>query len=331
MRETVLDSYQRLEAEAVWRPDAEAQGRNVVVSIGTATLTVTDLSDSALAHWSLASLVRMNPGKTPAVFSPGADAPETLETDDPEMIAALERVMRAVRKGGRRYGRLKWVMRFAAITAMVAMVFLWLPNALARYAASIVPDASRAMIGAQMIRHIERLTGAPCFSQTGDLALSKLERRLFPTGDTKLSVSPSALSGATYLPGGHIVLSHKLIEDYETPAVAAAYAIDQDNARQEADGLERLLAEAGLFPMIRLLTTGDLPDATLRRHAEHLVGAALRPVDIAAAAPRIAEAGLSVDELADALQGEAPKGFEISSPPALTDGEWIALQSMCTD
>lgn len=330
-RETVLESYQRLEAEAVWRADAEAQGRNVVVSIGQATLTISDLSDSALAHWSLASLARLNPGTTPALYSPGADAPETLETNDADMIDALERVMRAVRKGGQRRGWLRLATTAALVGATTTFMLLWLPGALAKYTASIVPEASRHVIGARMIEHIHTLTGAPCDSQTGARALTKLERRVFPDASVNLSVAPSALSGAVYVPGGQIVFSHKLIEDYETPAVAAAFAIHQDELRQKTDPLERLLEDAGLVAMVRLLTTGDLPDAPLRRHAEHLVGGPLEPVDIASTAPRVAAAGMSVSALADALQGEAPVGLVSAAPPALTDGEWIALQSICTD
>ena len=330
VRETVLEAYQRLEAEAVWRAGAEAQGRNVVVSIGQATLTVSDLNDVALAHWSLASLTRLNPGRTPAVFSPGADAPETLETDEAEMVDALERVMGAVRKGGQRRGRLRVLVTLGTVAALTALVTFWLPGALARYAAGIVPEATRAALGARMVGHVETLTGAPCASQTGTMALGKLQTRLFPNGKTRLSIAPSALSGAIALPGGYDLVSHKLVEDYETPAVAAAYAVEQDELRDESDPMVRLLADAGLSSIIRLLTTGEVPESALRKHAEALVGAPLQSVDIAKVAPRVAQAGLSVAALADALQGEAPSGLAAAAAPALNDGEWIALQSICT-
>ena len=331
MRETVLEAYQRLEAEAVWRADEDAQGRNVVVSIGAATLTIADLNDVALTHWSLAALRRRNPGRTPAVYSPGADAPETLETSDAEMIEALERVMQAIRRGGTHRGRLRLLTAAVVTLGLAALTVLWLPGALARYAAGIVPDAARSAIGALMLDHVTTLTGAPCASETGLRALGKLERRLFPGGGTRLSIAPSALSGARYLPGGHIVASHTLVEDYETPAVMAAFVIERDVVRREDDAIERLLRDAGPMAVIRLLTSGDVPEAALRRHAERLVALPLRPVDIAAVAPRVAEAGFSVAELADALQGEAPAATAPAGAPALTDGDWIALQSICAE
>jgi len=88
-RTTVLEQYQRLEAEGVWRPDPEAQRRDVIVSIGEATLTLSDAGERVLTHWSLPALSRVNPGVRPAIYSPGADAPDTLEISDGNMIEAL--------------------------------------------------------------------------------------------------------------------------------------------------------------------------------------------------------------------------------------------------
>ena len=48
---TALDSYDRLEAAGLWRAGADAQRREVVVSIGDATLKISDMSDTVLAHW----------------------------------------------------------------------------------------------------------------------------------------------------------------------------------------------------------------------------------------------------------------------------------------
>jgi len=329
VRETVLEAYQRLDAEPAWRPDHATQARNVVVSIGEATLTISDLNDVALAHWSLPAMSRNNPGRTPAIFSIDQDAPETLEVNDPEMIDALERVMKAVRKGGGRRGSVRLAMTTAIVGGLCLLVALWLPGALARYAAGIVPEATRASLGARLMGHVETLTGATCDKAPGDAALLALERRLFPRQEATLSVVPSALSGARMLPGDHILLSHRLVEDYETPSVAGAYAAEQAVKNSPEDTVVALLTNAGPVAVMRLLTTGDLPDAALRRHAEVVVGLPLEAVDIAAVAPRLADAGLSVDELADAVQGEAPATETTASTPALSDGEWIALQSIC--
>ncbi len=330
MRETVLEAYQRLEAEAVWRADDAAQARDVVVSIGQATLTISDPNDVALAHWSLPAISRKNPGRSPAVFSLDDDAPETLEVREPEMIEALERVMKAVRKGGVHRGRVRLAITAGIVGGLCVLAALWLPGALARYAAGIVPEATRDDLGTRILSHVETLTGATCMDEAGSTALKSLEQRLFPGREATLSVVPSALSGARLLPGGRIVLSHKLVEDYETPSVVAAYAVERTVPHIGGDPVEGLLTTAGLTAVMRLLTTGDLPEAALRRHAEVLVATPLQAVDINAVAPRLALAGLSITELAEAVQGEAPSGLDTADPPALSDGAWIALQAICT-
>ncbi len=53
---TALTEYDRLECAAVWRAAPEAQRRDVFVSVGDATLVITDNADRVLAHWSLAAV-----------------------------------------------------------------------------------------------------------------------------------------------------------------------------------------------------------------------------------------------------------------------------------
>jgi hypothetical protein len=64
---TALSEFERLEAPGLWRPTPEAQRLNVIVSVGDATLTISDMQDRPLSHWSLPALHRLNPGKTPAL------------------------------------------------------------------------------------------------------------------------------------------------------------------------------------------------------------------------------------------------------------------------
>lgn len=89
---TALTKYDRLEATGLWRPDPEGQRREVIVSIGNATLIVTDMNDQAITHWSLAAVERANAGSTPAIYHPDGDAGETLELrqHESEMIDAIE-------------------------------------------------------------------------------------------------------------------------------------------------------------------------------------------------------------------------------------------------
>ena len=65
---TALKKYARLEATGLWRQTPEDQRREVVVSIGDATLVISNTNDTALTHWSLAAIERAGTSDDPATF-----------------------------------------------------------------------------------------------------------------------------------------------------------------------------------------------------------------------------------------------------------------------
>src|SRR6056297_874208 len=123
---TALSEYERLEASGIWRGSALDQRRDVVVSLGDATLAIYDMQDRALAHWSLAAVERRNLGASPAVFAPGPDEGEMLELDDDSMIAAIERVRRAITRSTPRRGRLRYVLMAGTLLVMLWGSVFWL-------------------------------------------------------------------------------------------------------------------------------------------------------------------------------------------------------------
>lgn len=334
---TVLQEYQRLEATGIWRADADAQRRDVVVSVGDATLILFDMSETALAHWSLPALERLNPGQTPAIYAPGSDAEDRLEIADDDMIKAIERVRTRIQKARGQPGRLRAALALGLIAFVLAMAFLWLPGAMARYAARILPEAARLQIGQDMMGHIQRLSGPPCADPSGRRALAALERRLFPDGATRVSVLPSGLLETAHLPGGRILVGRSIVEDFETPDVLAGYLLAEAERRAHRDPAERLLREAGLGPTLSLLTSGHVPDEALREHAEAQLTARPAPVREDRLLDAFAEAGVSPAPYAFArdISGETTlplvegAALATASTPLLTDGQWIALQQIC--
>lgn len=334
---TVLAKYQRLEAEGLWRPDPDAQRRDVIVSIGDATLTIAAANGTALSHWSLPAIIRLNPGQVPALYAPGDDTPESLELSDSEMVDGIEAVLKSIRRGPGHPGRLRGLAITAVAVAILAAAFVWLPGAITRYTASLVPQGARAELGARMRTEVRRLTGTPCAETAGLRALEKLQTRLFPDGGTTLQVLPSALTQTAHLPGGTLLISHRLVEDYETPEVLAGYLLAEDIRRREHDPLERLLTDAGLPVAFRLLTTGQIEDEALRIHAERLIASEPIPVPDALLTKSLEASGVSGAPYAYALDfsGETTRQLieasqAISEPvPLLGDGDWIALQRIC--
>jgi hypothetical protein len=336
-RVTVLAKYQRLEAEGVWRPDHESQRRDVIVSIGDATLTLSASNGTPLTHWSLPAILRTNTGKRPAIYAPGDDTDETLEISDDTMIDGIDQVLMAIQRGAARPGRLRGAMVAAGVVAGLLVLVLWLPGAITRYTAGLVPAEARAAIGRELMDQVRRVGGAPCAAPAGLRSLAGLEARLFPAGGVQLAVLPSALGETAHLPGGIILIGRGLVEDFETPEVLAGYVLAEDLRRKSRDPMERLLSDAGLAAALKVLTSGRLPDGTLARYSERLIAARPEPVPDEALLDRLAEArvasapyayardisGESTLPLIEALQSDS------STPEILSDGNWIALQRIC--
>ncbi len=335
---TALNDYQRLETMGVWRPAPDAQRRDVVVSVGEATLMLTDQAEKALAHWSLAAIERRNAGEMPAVYAPGPDATEELEIEDGEMIAAIERVRRAVDRSRPRPGRLRSRIALGLAILVGLVGVLWVPDALIRQAARVAPEAARLEIGEAVLGDMSRIAGPACSSPAGDRALVRLKTRLFGQGPGRIIVVRDALPAAAHLPGGILLLSRELVEDYETPEVAAGYLLAEKVAARETDPLLRLLDWTGTGSALSLLTTGHMPPEDLRDYAEFLLGSSGSRVPDASLLGAFAEAGVRAAPYAYArdVTGEATVALIEADPLSpdeartiLSDGDWVALQGIC--
>jgi len=333
---TVLAEYQRLEAEGLWRATSDAQRRDVIVSIGKATLTINDPNGTALTHWSLPAVVRVNPGETPAVYGPAPDAFETLELQDEEMVQAIDRVLSALRRGGRR-GR--WVSRTVKLLilggACAAMAF-WLPGAITAYTARLVPEVAHTQIGAQILSETERVAGAPCRTEAGARALQKLSARLFPNETVTLVVLPTTLKATAHVPGGTLLISHTLVEDFETPEVVAGFALAEHLRARQGNSLGTLLEASPFRASLALLSTGRLREIDLQRMAEWLVIKPPVSVPEQALLATMQQRGVATAPYGYAIDisGETTAAFLTESTeavPVLDDTDWIALQGICSE
>jgi hypothetical protein len=337
---TALNKYQRLECGGLWRETPQDQRRDVLVRFGEATLVLSDpKSGAALSHWSLPAIDRINPGQEPPVFAPGPDASESLELSDPEMIAALGAVHHAVQAAVPRPGRLRGVLLAGAALAVVAAAALWLPEALVRHTASVVPPAQRAEIGARALDDLTRVTGAQCDNQLGLQALAALAERVFGPVDTPiLYVMPEGVDHPLHLPGDLIILPRRLIERQNGPEAVAGAALVERLRGKAADPIIPLLEHAGLRATFHLLTTAELPDTALRGYGE----AALHAVPVTLPDQALIEAftaaqipaspyAVAVDPdglvTGGLVAGDPYKG--LAPTPLIPDESWLALQGIC--
>ena len=335
---TALNQYARLETMGVWRESPATQRRDVAVSFGDSTLVISDRSETALAHWSLAAVRRRNSGQRPAIYSPGADATETLEIEDDTMVAAIEKVRTLIARRRSQPGRLRVWLLVASLAAGLGLLVIWMPNALLNHTVSVLPPSLRSEIGTELLTVITRVSGQPCVTERGAAALARLSLRLLGPEGGEIVVVPGGVRAAQHLPGGLILVNRALVEDHETPDVVAGYVLAETIRRQSADPMARLLHTVGIPATIRLLTTGEIPAERLASYAERLLTAPPEPVADAALLARFAAARVPSSAYAYALDisGETTLPLIEADPmvaggaePVLDDADWVSLQGIC--
>lgn len=337
---TALTEFERLEAWGSWRESPEARLRDVVVSVGDASLILHDpKSEVPLAHWSLPAVKRLNPGKVPAIYSPCGNGPdETLEIDDALMIEAIERIHKAIAARRAHPGRLRGGLLVAAVLGMGAAAVIWLPDALIRHATKIAPPAQARAIGEAVLDDITRSTGAVCDRKSGQAVLDWIAPRLIGDGAT-IRVVPGPVHGARRLPGGLYVMGSDMLAGSPGPSAAAGHLIAAQMAGNERQIMQDALDYAGIQPVLRLLTLGSLPARALEGYGETMLTKApsLPPEQDLLAA--FAEKGVSSEPFARSID---PTGASVlalieadpfrTGPrprPLLTDQQWLALQQIC--
>ncbi|CUH81298.1 hypothetical protein TRM7557_03343 [Tritonibacter multivorans] len=336
---TALREFQRLEAAGLWRAGTGEQRRDVIVSLGDATLTISDLKDQPLAHWSIVAVIRANPGQYPAVFHPDGDAGETLELSEDEamMLEAIDKLQTAIEKARPHPGRLRMLGGLSVLAATVALLVFGLPSAMYQQTLSVVPEVQRQSIGQRLLGRVERVAGRACTSPETAPILRALAAR---TGVERVVILRDGVTESLALPGGIVLLNRSLVEDHEDPAVAAgALVVERARARAE-DPLAGILEIGGLRASFRLLTTGDLSREVLDRFVEHSLATERPrlPDEVLLAAFKDASVPSTPYAYAQDVTGETTLGLIEADPMGvpgqptrgiMSDRDWVQLQNIC--
>ncbi|MCR9086755.1 MAG: hypothetical protein NXH97_08430 [Rhodobacteraceae bacterium] len=329
---TVLSRYERLESPGVWRADAEAQRKNVFVSLGKATLVIVSEGEVALSHWSLPALERTNPGVMPALYRPGADSSESLELDDKTMVDAIETVRGAIRRRAPHHGRLRGLAGWMIVAVLGIAAVLWVPGAIRAHTAAALPQAVQANIGERLLRQLVPVTGPTCTHGPSLRAADRLADRLFPDDARRVAVLSGGPVRTMSLPGGTLLIHRELIEKPASAEVPAGYLLAEAARAESAPPLVELLDHAGLWTSLRLLTTGNVSDGTLRAFAE---GMPLSPAedtgDLGArfAQAQVAPAAYLFDLTSRAMPVPKLTNAATEARPLLSDADWVRLQDIC--
>lgn len=344
MRSTALKQFQRLEAPGSWRPAPGEQLREVIVSIGEATLILSDpKSDAPLTHWSLPAVERINASVKPAVYSPaGAEGEliETLEIDDPLMIDAISRVQGAIAARRPHPGRLRNRLMLLALLGMVVGGIVWLPQALRDHAARITPQAERARIGAAVLADMMRSTGQACRDPAAEQVLAALPARVPLPEKSRLVVLPDGPGGAILLPGNLLVIDNALIAGEPGPEALAGHLLAASMTANEADPLALVMERVGFLDVMGLLTRGSLTSDSLHDFGEDLLSAPPPPPSDKSLLAGFAKARIPSSPYAATRGGAGAATLALTEadpfrtepyPAIMTDRDWVTLQQICVD
>lgn len=328
---TALERYDRLEALGRWREGPDAPVREVVVSLGDATLVLADLTDRPLGHWALIGVQAVGKDGPATVYAMTPEGEETLAIQDADMVEAIAAVRRPFHGGpvrGQPKGRGWWPAAIAATLIGLAAAFL--PELIRAQAARMAPPEMLREWGDAMLLHLMAEQGPLCADPEGRRALALAGGRVARETRSRLRAMDLGAAPVALLPGPTVVLGKGALAKSEDPAEVAgwlALALAQEEMRP---GPDRLMDAAGPGASLRFLLTGQLSQGALDRAA----AAAMAPPsveEIGAAYERLRAAGLPTAPFADGLRRAG-----LPAPPASTEGgvalparDWAALKRLC--
>lgn len=338
---TALTKYQRLEGSGLWRADPQEQRRDVAVSLGDSSLVIKDSrSGAVLSHWSLPAVHRINPARRPALFAPGPEETETLELDDDILIEALETIRSALALRPR-WRRVHLGLAALAVVLVTGLAVFWLPDALVRHAAGIVPPAKRAQIGREALDEATRSSPGMriCADAAGRQAMATLRGRVLGASDRVVVVDGLPGLQSAHLPGRLVVIGRDLLERLDSPEALVGYLIGEALQSELEDPLRDMLRYAGMRATFALLTTGNLPADAVSGYATLRLARPMVLPDATALTARLdaltvspAAYALSLPEAAASLVealADQPASGARGGTRLLSDGEWITLQNIC--
>jgi hypothetical protein len=331
---TAIKEFERLEALGLWRATAHAQRKEVVISFGDTTLVLSDINNRPLTHWSMAAIKHRGAGDNGTIFTVDDVGEETLEIEDPTMIAAIGKIRASIEARRPHPGRLRWFLGAAIMIAFLAFSLFWLPNALTRYAAGIVPDSKAVDIGDALLESIRKTTGSACSTPSGERALRRLEDRTIGAPSNRIRIIAMGSRPSLHLPGGNILLNHRLTTQSDDASLLAGYAIMERAAQDETEPLLELFKSLGIRKTLNFLGTGNIQNSDLEKFADNrLFGPHATPS---------AQTMLDLFEVAQIPHGrfathakrpdllEKPDLEPEQYDPILNDNDWISLQEICT-
>jgi len=336
---TALDQFDRLEATAIWRRSQSDADREVLVTFGNATLTLSALDqegDRPVAHWSLGAVRRRSVDDGAVIFSPDDQASETLTVEDPLLIDALDKVLRDRIKGTQIRGRRSKIKWLAGLLAVGVAVYLLAPSIAVNVATRLISPERAELLAGEMIGLIEGRTGPECKSGAAKATLETITSKISPNQAFAVHVLDLGDNLTVPLPG-HVLLDRELLERTETPEELAGwigYAIVDS---EKSVATRNLFSGSSMRDIIRFLSDGTVtPDAKNRAvNALMLADTQFDKEAVPTVTSILGDAKITTSEWSEGLAREginATIGAQNDEryEPLVGDAGWLAVKKVCS-
>lgn len=323
---TALEQYIRLETEALWHEKAGSEPRQVIVSFGNASLVITNISDAALAHWTLAATRIVGREGDTVIYAPDANRSETLRISDTSFVDAIEAVSASTTAV---VEPKRWKLKTAVSLVAVALVavLLFVPQKISGWAAGHVSPEQLVLVTDEIL---DRASIKYCNEPRAVEALNELQAMMLRPQDAPIYMTDIQAEGIVRLPDGRALIDISVLKRAGSADGFAGWLVLAVNMPDTQDGLDELIRNSDTGWALRFAFSGEVSDQEYQQMAEYsLHNATLpNPDAVAAALDRLENAGIDTSSFRKSIN--LPLEPEIGPfRPVLGDQDWLALQTIC--
>ena len=332
---TAIKEFERLESIGLWRDSKDSQRREVIVSFGESTLVFSDINNRPITHWSLAAIDDAGNSENGTIFTVDDLGEETLEIDDQIMISAIDKIKASIEARRPHPGMLRLYLGSGILITFLTISIFWLPNALTQYASNIVPDSKAVEIGEVILKSIQKTTGSICTTPEGERALRRLENRVIGSPSNRIRIIEMGNRPSLHLPGGYILLNHRLTHQEKNANLIAGYAILERALEDEKSPLFDLFKSMGLKKTLKFLGTGDIDNSDLEYFANNQIFSSLSAPEAETIIELFNVAEIPRTRFAvNANRSDLIMATDLVAEqylPILNDEDWLNLKEICTN
>ena len=333
--------YKTLESQGLWKSPNSVIEQAVIVKLGNETLTILGESSSVFAHWSLNTLIQLEPVNSYSCFAHNSFGNEYLLIDDESMLEVLETIAPKSpefesKASFRWWGFIKFISFFVVILGTI----LYFSENIAASIADGVVGQKRTEIGEYIFSEIlskDNETHQLC--TVDSQILNKISKRLFPDDRIEIRIVSGGVHSAVLLPGNILVAK---ISEFEItgdkPEVLAGMLFMAYLRDKSKDSLVIFLQDAGILASFQLLIGREISPYIFEQFSKKLGDPPTIAVSEKQLYQQFSKSNLSTDPFALYLLAENldPEKF-VNEPdeeahitfPLLEDHEWVSLQNSC--